>query len=150
MSIFNYFAGLKPEELDYMASSAGLSVYRGEPASPNAITVMKDFAGIDLAHHRAHSLSRDDVEEASLILTMSVSHKNCILSLFPGAYHKVFTLKEYAYGVPEQNNMGCVKDKPAFSPDISDPYGGSLAVYKLCAQELAQAVEKIVDKLKKS
>ncbi|MEN6317015.1 MAG: low molecular weight protein arginine phosphatase [Clostridiaceae bacterium] len=150
MSIFNYAVSLKAAGPDFMASSAGLSVYGDEPASSNAITAMKELAGIDLTGHRAHMLSRDDVDEATLILTMSAGQKNYIRSLFPGAYHKVFTIKEYAYDVPEQNNKSGVKAAPAFSPDIADPYGGSLAVYKLCAQELAQAVEKVVEKLKKS
>lgn len=150
MSIFNYTVSLNAAGPDYMASSAGLSAYGDEPASSNAVTVMRDLAGIDLTGHRAHMLSRDDVEKATLILTMSAGQKNYIRSLFPGAHHKVFTLKEYAYDVPEQNNTGGVKAVPAFSADIADPYGGNLAVYKLCAQELAQAVEKVVEKLKKS
>lgn len=171
MSIFNFLVSSESEGIDYVASSAGLSVYSGEPASSNAVKAVKELAGIDLAHHRAHMLSRNDVDEAFLILTMSVGHKNHIRSLFPDASYKVFTLKEYAYGVPEQNNsrdhaplsgvhaasaagMGSLgaggMAVPAYSPDIADPYGGSPVVYKLCARELAQAVEKAIEKLRLS
>jgi len=147
-AIFNYFAGLEPAEFDYEATSAGLAVSGDTPASENAILAMKDFAGIDITKHHTHIINQDDVKKAFLVLTMALSHKRYILSLFSDTYHKVYTLKEYAYNISEQNNRGSNNIHTA-SLDIADPYGSSLWSYKLCAQELVQAIEKLVEKLKK-
>lgn len=150
MAIFNNIAGLEPPEFKYEAISAGLAVSRDDLPSTNAVFVMNDLLGIDISKHRPHILSQAEVEEAFLVLTMTRSHKHYILSMFPGAYQKVFTLKEYAYDMLENTEKSFAKSFQGFSTDISDPYGSSLWFYKLCAQEIEQAVEKLVEKLKKS
>jgi protein-tyrosine-phosphatase len=149
MAIFNNIAGLEPPEFKYEAISAGFAVSSDDLPSTNAVLVMNDLFGIDISKHHPHLLSRAEVEEAFLVLTMTGSHKHCILSMFPGAYQKVFTLKEYAYDILTNTDKSCTKSLQGFSSDISDPYGSSLWFYKLCAQEIEQAVEKLVEKLKK-
>jgi protein-tyrosine phosphatase len=147
MAFFNGFACLEPPEFDYEASSAGLAVSKNAASSENAVLAMKDPWSIDISSHRPHLLSEEEVAEATLLLTMTLSHKHYILSMFPGAYQKVYTLKEYAYGKPgsmENENIASV------TADIADPYGSSLWAYKLCAVEIGQAVEKLVEKLKNS
>jgi len=131
-ALFNRLAAAGPSTNEYQAVSAGLYAYSGEPASTNAVKAIKDYPGADLSGHRARSISRSDIDSAYLVLTMSRSHKQHILSLFPDAYQKVYTLKEYVYGS---------------SDDINDPYGGNEAVYRQCAAEIAQAVEKLAEKL---
>lgn len=150
MGIFNSFVSLEPPEFGYEAMSAGLAVSKEVLPSINAVLAMKDFPGIDITKHRTHILSQADVEGAFLVLTMTQSHKHYILSMFPGAYDKVFTLKEYAYDITEYIDMSSRGDIQAFSPDIADPFGSSLWSYKLCAQEIAHAIEKLVEKLKNS
>lgn len=150
MAIFNSFASLEPSEFGYEAMSAGLAASKDAPPSTNAVLSMQDLRSIDITKHRAQILSQAEVEEAFLVLTMTRSHKHNILSMFPGAYQKVFTLKEYAYDMPDDTCKGGGNGIKALSPDIADPYGGSLWSYKLCAQEIAQAVKKLVEKLKKS
>lgn len=133
-ALFNRLAAQGSRVRSFSASSAGLSAVEGEAASANAILAMKDY-GCDLSAHRAHELYPADIQEAFLILTMSISHKQYIYSRFSGAYRNVYTLKEYVYGIPE---------------DIKDPFGGSLQVYRQCAKELAEAVEALFEKVKKS
>ena len=150
MTIFNSFASFELAEFEYEAQSAGLAVSNEAPPSTNAVLAIKDYLDIDISKHRAHILSKAEVEEAYLILTMTQSHKHYILSMFPGAYQKVFTLKEYVYDVPVHSDKGNRSGTPAISPDIADPYGKSLWSYKMCAEEIAMAIEKLVEKLKKS
>lgn len=147
MAIFNNYA---VHELGYEATSAGLSVFAETIPSANAVLAMKDSMGIDLTKHRAHELKQAEVEEAFLVLTMTLSQKKHILSMFPDGYQKVFALKEYAYDMALNtiDENGSITRE--FSPDIADPYGGSLTIYKLCALEIAQAVKKLVEILKKS
>lgn len=139
MALFNQTAACikgNPEARnEFQAVSAGLSALPGDPASKNATLALLDYPGSDLTGHRAHMLTRNDLDDAFLVLTMSRSHKQAILSMCPEVYQKVFTLKEYVYGV---------------SGDIDDPYGGNLRQYKLCAQELAKTVGKLTEILKKS
>jgi len=113
--------------LDIRVTSAGIFALDGEEASHNAIEVLK-AEGIDLSNHRARLLHRDLVEEADLILTMSKSHKDAILSKYHFLEGKVFTLKEYAYGKEE---------------DIADPFGGDLESYKRTKEEIKEALRQL-------
>ncbi len=148
MAIFNAFACLEPPEFDYEASSAGLAVLKDAPPSINAVLAMSDPWSVDISNHRSHLLSQTEVNEATLLLTMTMSHKHYILSMFPGAHQKVYTLKEYAYGKP--GDLEKMNSTASVAADIADPYGGALWAYKLCAAEIGQAVEKLVEKLKNS
>ena len=49
--------------------------------------------------------------------------------------HKIFTIKGYAYG-PE------IQDE-----DIQDPWGYPVEVYRKCAKEIYEALEKIIEKI---
>lgn len=60
--------------------------------------------------HLATQLSNDEIEWADLILTMTTTHKDTIISSYPQIEHKVFTLKEYT-------SEGSLEN-------VVDPYGG--------------------------
>lgn len=135
MAIFNSLAIQQGLESSFTAGSAGLSAAEGEAVSSYAILAVKDYPGCDLTAHTAHRLEPKDVKESGLILTMEAIHKQYINSRYPEAYRKVYTLKEYAYGKPS---------------DVIDPIGGSPLVYRKCAAEIAEAVESVLEKLKKS
>ena len=110
--------------LDIEVKSAGLSVYDGDCAATNSRTAMAKI-GIDILNHKSSALHRDLVEESDLILTMSLGHKEAIISSFKSSKDKVFTLMEYAYGVEK---------------DVKDPYGKSLQVYEGTRDEIYQAI----------
>jgi len=128
----------------FVAFSAGISAYDGDPASSSSIKVMKEEWGIDICSHRARRITGNDVETSELILAMTRSHKEAILSMFPNARHKVFTLKEFAAGVDADRNI----EEYNFALDIMDPYGMSAHVYRRCALEIKNAVDKVIEKLK--
>ena len=111
------------------AISRGLFA-EGTKASENAVKAMAKM-GIDISEHVSTQLMREDVENADLVLCMTKGHKNAVLSAMPEAEGKVFTVGEYADGA-----------------DVSDPYGGSEAVYDSCAKELYEYIERIVEKIK--
>ncbi len=114
--------------ISHGAFSRGLYA-EGGSASINAIKAMEKL-GIDISHHNSTQLTKEDLENADLVLTMTKGHKGAILSVFPGE-DKVFTIGEYAGGY-----------------DVIDPYGGSEEVYEACAEELYSYIERIVEKLK--
>lgn len=115
------------ENIDILIESAGLAASEGECAAENAVKVMSEY-GIDLSYHRSKQITPALIEIADIILTMTESHKKCLL---PYAKNKVFTLKEY---VGEEG-------------DVSDPYGGDIAVYQKTAYELNQLIEKLAEVL---
>lgn len=112
--------------------SAGTWAVVGQKASKNAIEVLKEMK-IDLDNHISRPLTKEMVEEADLVLTMTRSHKEQILQLLPSAKEKVYTLKEF---YNEDNNDW----------DICDPYGQDMEVYKKCAYEIEEALKRVINK----
>jgi protein-tyrosine-phosphatase len=82
---------------DILVESAGLAAWPGAPASEHAVKVLAE-EGIDLRGHRAKQVTREMVEAAELVLTMTWDQKESVLKLAPGAEGKVFTLKEMDAG----------------------------------------------------
>jgi protein-tyrosine-phosphatase len=132
-ALFNRMAASDLSGFGYEAVSAGTSAIQGGPPSPEAIAALKDYPGSSLDGFSSRMLDGASVRDAYLILTMTDNHKQYIRSMFPDAYHKVFTLKEYVYGIPGS---------------IKDPFGGTLGDYRECAREIAAAIEVRAKKLK--
>ncbi len=121
---------------DIQVISAGISAVNGSPSSEFALKALLE-QDVDISEHSATQLSAKMVDEADLILTMTVAHKNMILSIIPEAKEKTYTLKEYSVGdVNLQDNL-----------NISDPYGMPYSRYKECAKEISDSLEKIVNKI---
>jgi len=112
-------------------ASAGIAAGNGGP-SANAVEAMAEM-GIDISGHRQRGLSRSDVQSAGLILTMTDSHKNYVLNLYPWAAGKVFTLGEYA----------------GEETAVEDPFLQPLEAYRRCSQALARLVRRSLDRFLK-
>ena len=153
--------------------SAGISTMNGLPASPHAVTALRKR---NLhAPGTSTALTEHEVAWADLILTLSTSHKRAIVQQYPEAISKTHTLKEYALrgdrvmddvaeaerlysewqvrqalgqqlSAEEQARLfELQRSLPNF--DIADPFGGSLALYEQCADEIEDALLSVVDKL---
>ncbi|AIS51357.1 sugar-phosphate isomerase, RpiB/LacA/LacB family [Thermoanaerobacter kivui] len=116
---------------DFKAKSAGVFAPEGFSASQEAIKVLKEDYNIDISNHKSKSLTRQDVEQADLILTMSNSHKRSILMQYPEYSHKVFTIKEFV----------------GLDGEVEDPYGMPIDVYKKTAEELNGLISKVIQKI---
>jgi protein-tyrosine phosphatase len=84
--------------------SAGTGAVSGQTASSLAIKVM-DQEGIDLTQHRAKKLSAELVREADLILTMTLDQKRAVQALSSAVKGRVFTLREFAEGMREIEDL---------------------------------------------
>lgn len=124
-ALFNKIAVEK--KLDVRIESAGLFALDGEPASNEAVIVMKKY-DIDLLGHHAQSINTELIEKSDLILTMTKAHK---IVLEPSAQGKTFTLSEYI----------------GLDDDIEDPYGGDVDEYEECAKQLYDALLKVAVRL---
>ncbi|MFC4802475.1 low molecular weight protein arginine phosphatase [Neobacillus sp. GCM10023253] len=124
---------LKNKQLDGIeVKSAGIYAASGNDASANAKEVLANNKITQ--NHRSTLLSSDEVDWADLILTMTTSHKFAIQQQYPKAIEKVFTLKEFT--------------GEDFDHDVTDPYGGSLAIYEETYQELEKLIDKAIEKIK--
>ncbi len=129
----------------YTVSSAGVSAYPGDSASGHSIKVLKDEWDIDISTHRSSPMNAEAVRGSDLILTMTRSHKDAVLSQFPEAAHKTYTLKEFA---SEQAPDRQIQDYN-YMLDILDPYGMPLHIYRKCAYEIKDSVDKLTLKFLK-
>ncbi len=132
---------------NFSASSAGISVYPGDSASSHSMNVMLSEWKIDISGHTASAISEKKIYEAFIILTMTWQQKEFILSRFPEAIGKTYTLKEFAMN--GQLHGDYMQDYTR-GLDITDPYGSPIHLYSRCALEIKAAVDKLADIIKKS
>lgn len=126
-------AGLARQILgpEIFVESAGLAAWAGDSASPQAIAVLKEH-DIDLSSHRARPVNSQTLAEADWIIPMTKAHELQLKGAFP----------EYSSKIKRLGDWGS-QDK---SLDVSDPWGGSVEVYRQCAEE----IEAIIFEIKKA
>lgn len=112
-------------------NSAGINAIPHQLASLNSIEAVKE-KGLNLDDHQSNMLTINAVEDHDLILTMTESHKDTILKTVPWLSEKVFTLKEYV----------------GLRGDISDPFGGSIEVYRSSLSDIENSLKLLIEKLK--
>jgi protein-tyrosine-phosphatase len=116
---------LKAMRSDFSVSSAGVSSVDGWNATPEAIEVMGE-RGIDISGHSARQVTREMIDEADLVLTMTERHKKLLINDYPHASDKIFMLKEFA----------------GTGIDIEDPYFTSKGFYQMIFGEIEEALKE--------
>lgn len=122
---------LKERKKDISVKSAGLFAYAGGPANDQALQVLQE-KGIQF-QHESQQINEELVEWADAILTMTGQHKLHVQANFPQAANKVHTLKQFV--------------EEAGSPDVADPFGGTIEIYRSTLVELTTLVDKLIEKL---
>lgn len=105
-------------------ASAGIAAASGAKASPEAVVAMRE-RGLDIACHASQPLTENLVRDADLILTLTSGHRHAIVARWPEAAERVATLR-------------------ADEGDIDDPIGAPPAVYRLCADQIEEALRQRV------
>lgn len=114
---------------DIVTMSRGLVVLFPEPPNPKAELVLTNH-DLSLENHMAKQLTKEDLDENTLLLAMTNGQKKKIIDEFDFK-ENVYTIKEFV------GEVG----------DVTDPYGGSLVDYEDCYVELSRLVKKTVLKL---
>lgn len=114
---------------DMKVCSRGLVVLFSEPSNPKAEMVLQNH-NLVLKNHVSKPLRQSEINDTTLILTMTESQKKQLMQNFQLTEH-IYTIKEYA------GELG----------DVTDPYGGTLVDYEECYVELARLVKKTVYQL---
>lgn len=112
-------------------ASAGTSVISSTQI-PSVMLEILAKEEIDISCHRARQLTREIIDEASLVLAMESCHKRNILYYYPQSSGKVFLLKEFI----GEGEIG-----------IADPFGGSKEAYMRAFSQIKEAVEKLRKKV---
>jgi protein-tyrosine-phosphatase len=132
-AIFKDIIKEKGIEEKFEVYSAGVYAFDNDPATYQAIEVMKNEFNIDLKSHRAKVLDNSDVQKADLILTMTRHHRDMIIDIYPEASAKVHVLKEFV-GLKE-------------GLDVLDPFGQDYEVYKSCAYEIEELLLEVLKRI---
>ncbi|MFU0825969.1 MAG: LMWPc domain-containing protein [Lachnoclostridium sp.] len=114
---------------DIQVMSRGLVVLFSEPSNPKADTVLRSH-NLHMEGHISKGLKNSDIDENTLILTMTEKQKKSVIENFEHT-DNVYTIKEFV----------------GESGDVTDPYGGTLIDYEECYIELSRLVKKTVYKL---
>jgi protein-tyrosine-phosphatase len=114
--------------------SAGVAARGGEKVSPNSVDALAKV-GLRISDHRSQPLSPELAAKADLILCMTESHRAVIgLALDP---------------VPENIYLWRELMPKGSSREIADPYGGPIAEYEACRDEMVEAIPSIIEHLRK-
>jgi protein-tyrosine phosphatase len=103
------------EKAGIQVRSAGTSAANGEPATSDAVAVMRQ-QGIDIRPHRSQMLSSELINMSDQIICMTDSHAEAVRAIMPAAASKVELLD------PEGG--------------IADPFGAGMDVYQACASRM--------------
>lgn len=115
--------------------SSGIFAMQGDIPTDEAIEVMEEY-DVNLKQHRATVTYKSNIQEMDLILCMTASHKQTLIKTYPHLQNKIYTLKEYV----GENANGI---------DIKDPWGYTIAVYRLVAAEIDTCLKQLIEKLEK-
>jgi protein-tyrosine phosphatase len=104
------------EDRDVLVHSAGIQAMVGGRATPEAVQVMNDW-GLDLSQHESQPLVDRLARFADVILTMTRSHLDAIVSQWPSVASRAFVLS-------------------SDGSDLPDPIGGPIEHYRRCADHI--------------
>lgn len=105
---------------DIVVGSAGLAAFPGDEASPHAIEACREI-GVDLTHHRSRRLNADDLQQTDLFVPMTPAHAAAL----------------------QQQGIDAQRIFLPLDP-IRDPFGGTLAVYQACRDDLVQLCKQVL------
>lgn len=117
--------GVEDDELEsrgVMVASAGIAAAPGSPASRETAELMRE-QGIPVDTHGAQQLTEHLARQADLLVAMTPSHIETILHHWPDTAPRV-------------------KLVDASGGAITDPIGGTLDIYRRCAEQIQRGVEQ--------
>jgi len=118
----------EPNPPPFLVESAGVSAYDGDPVSENSVIAMKKV-GIDISGSISWALTPERLARSSAVFCMTSDHLRMIETLFPNQTKHLRLFREFA---------------PSGSPEVPDPYGGSLDEYVKCRDDLLDAIPGIL------
>ena len=125
-AVFRKLAQERGVEIE--VKSAGTGAWRGSSASYASQEAAAEI-GADLSDFESTPLSLELMDGSDLVVGMTAGHRREILSRYPDAADKVRLLLEF----------------DGSRQDVSDPYGGSLDLYRFTLQAMLPALERLLE-----
>ncbi len=152
-------AGLGPYAEFFQISSAGIRGLDAYEMDHRAAEELRRLGG-DPSGFRSRSLTETQVTAADLVLTAGREHRSGVLREAPGALRRTFTLTEFANLAPYRFTTAdtwraalteAVRDAAdrrgsatLENYDLDDPIGGSAELHRRVADDIGEAVDRIV------
>jgi protein-tyrosine phosphatase len=105
---------LGPYRAGFRVASAGISAQDGLPLHPYTAEVLRQF-GADGTDFSSRRITQADIDEADLILSAALEHRDEVVALRPRASRRTYLLKEFARLVAvaaQECADGDVADRP--------------------------------------
>lgn len=149
---------LAPRSLHIDVQSAGTLGWNEAPATPHVIEVLAE-RGVELVGHVSRKITREQIDDASLIIAMTRTHAWSVAAHDPDAAARTFLLDELvrlgAQVGPRGGEMleAWLAEIDALRPpdrlarageDVTDPAGESIEVYRATAARLDRAVQRLM------
>lgn len=143
--------------------SAGTAGWEGSGATAESVEAGAE-RGLDVAGHEARRLRGPMIDEAVLVVTMSVEHRDEVMAVSPAAGAKTFTLKELtrlAEALPAPDGRTDLPTRIAqadalrrggfagnpHDEDVADPLGMPLDTYRAIAWEIEEYANRMAEAL---
>lgn len=111
---------------NWVVDSAGTWAQDGRRASRYSVEVVAEVEGIDIQSHQAKTVSRELLDESSLVLCMTKNHAEALRVEFPEQASKIYLLSQMV------NNRRF---------DVSDPYGTEKPNYERMYSQVTGLIE---------
>lgn len=142
---------------DIEVASTGTWAYWGDPATPEAVEVLR-ARGIDLSSHRSRGLDPNELKEADLIVGMTSVHRREILKVAPEVEGKLILLKELVEvalegALPDASEarlerlLGARRPEWRRALDLDDPMGKPIGAYERTVAHIEVGVEVLAEAL---
>lgn len=113
----------RPIEIEYR----GLVVHFEEPINQKVVAIMMSN-GIDVSSYASKQLSRDEIDEDTLVLVLEYADVSKTIDLI---------------GDDFAGNVHVLTEVVGEELEIMDPYGAPLAAYGLCYETLSKTIKKL-------
>ena len=124
-----------PAGSNWTVLSAGTATCDGFPISENSRAACLEINAPIAPQKTSRLLTKAMVATSALILPLTRSHADAILSLDPSAHTRVRLLTTF--------------NPNATTPDIFDPIGGSLEIYRECRDQIRACIPGLMNFLEK-
>jgi protein-tyrosine phosphatase len=149
---------LDRRSLSIEVQSAGTLGWNEAPATPHVVEVLAE-RGVELVGHVARKITREQVDEAALIIAMTRTHAWSVAAHDPDAAARTFLLDELVRLGRQVGPRGgemldaWLAELDALRPpdrlaraseEVVDPAGESIEVYRATAARLDRSVQRLM------
>jgi len=133
-ALLQHALAAQPEPLrSFKIISAGVAARADDPVSENSVLALKKV-GLDISKHTSRPLTQKMMDEASLVLGMTESHRAMIQLQAEPPPKNLFLFREF---LPQRGDK-----------QIGDPFGGPLKLYESTRDEMVEAIPSLVEFIK--